>query len=625
MSSPEGSTRAVPSEGVTTVESPPPEPRLFSDGRKSFSRHAVEITPGNYHGYRYRRNEDGSDYWTASMQPLDWESWKAWQDSLRDPVMGEAPAEVDLSHIEQRLDDHEAILNGLSAKLDSIDRKLGELAKLDAMLDKLGKLDAETKRRHEEIMAELKRLREAIDASRSKEPDPKDPKDPTPKDPKDPKGKEPDPTDPKDPEDPKDPKTKEPDPKDPKEKDPAAEIVAARPALEKAATNAANRLALVKNKLEGRMLIPLAFGRERQDRAEYKAAREAYDKALAELLKNHREAMEKEGKLSPAEIESALSVLVIKSDIGLAEAQKTINDQKLKEATEAKGIRGKFRRFIKKWAEMPAWKKIPLALLVGLGVGVASGGIGAGIFGLAAVSSYKFSIGLLNKEASAINNFERVHSRKLQKLKDQLAEIEGGGSLGGGSGSFTESWLKARHDKTIDREKRNRKLRNTIFGLGAVAVPGTVAAMHFANILHIPNFRPWEWFKDGIGPFFHPDGGEFSGLHNDTIHARTPSEFVRGAFELMERQGYDVSGLSQDKIDSLARQMMDGHWQIASGMESNGAGGLRQHLVDVARDWADGYTENYQASGDQAFRSADELRRFARLAEQNGISITKRG
>lgn len=180
-----------------------------------------------------------------------------------------------------------------------------------------------------------------------------------------------------------------------------------------------------------------------------------------------------------------------------------------------------------------------------------------------------------------------------------------------------------------DEEKRKSRWWLVAIPLGALAAYGTYKA--FQQGMDVP------FFGDGNGgevpeipagpevPGVGISPGEIGSLDiaNDTIYAKTPQEFISGAFDLIGRQGIQAHGVTPEKINALVDVMKENHWQIVSGMQNAPGGGLEWHTVDAAADWADGYTSNYRASAAQGFPGVGALRRFMETAANQGVTFTR--
>ena len=107
-------------------------------------------------------------------------------------------------------------------------------------------------------------------------------------------------------------------------------------------------------------------------------------------------------------------------------------------------------------------------------------------------------------------------------------------------------------------------------------------------------------------------------LDSHTIYAVNKKQFVTGGLELIERQGFEVSGVTPAKIERLSEQIKN--WNIVVGMKAPGV----QNVVDMQQNLgSDGLFSNHGASKAVAFDSPEQLQRFARMAQDVGITIKK--
>jgi len=318
-----------------------------------------------------------------------------------------------------------------------------------------------------------------------------------------------------------------------------------------------------------------------------------------------------------------------------------IDKANYEQGQQAGGMRAWYERNLRKWANYSTKKKLLIGLAIGVGAGVASGTLGLGLFGLAAGVAARYSIGILNHNASARNVSEKsLRSEKMRITREQQREdlgrmrrrsvlaltrpedVDAGAFVGG-----TMDRVEGRHRGELGRARRRNRL-----GLAILGASGALTGLGIAELAGaggIPDFLR----IPGIDSLWHhahnviPGGGHShniaANLHNDTIYAHNPHEFVNGAFNLLGRQGIHAHGLTPDKITAISHDMMANHWHIASGMEAAPGGGLHQHVVDVAKDWSGGHTGNYRASAAEAFQNTAQLRRFMSLAQQHGVTFTR--
>lgn len=322
-------------------------------------------------------------------------------------------------------------------------------------------------------------------------------------------------------------------------------------------------------------------------------------------------------------------------------------DQKnYEEGQKAGGLRALYERNLRKWANYSTKKKLLIGLGLAVGAGIASGTLGLGLFGIAAGVSARYSVGILNHHASARNvsekslnsevmrirrrgqreNLERMRRRSSLNLTEP-EDVHARAFLTG-----TEERTAGYHSGEMGRARHRNQLGLAILGISGVLVGTGIAEL--AGVGGIPHFMDipgidslWHHAHNLI-PGSHQNGANLHNmaLHNDTIVAHSPHEFMNGALGphgLLERQGIHVHGLTAEKMAAITRDMQAHHWHIASGMGAAPGGGLHQHVVDVAKDWSGGHTGNWNASADQAFQNTAQLRRFMSLAQQHGVTFTR--
>lgn len=405
----------------------------------------------------------------------------------------------------------------------------------------------------------------------------------------------------------------------------------------------------------------------REDRESYDDAMLDYRAALAEYL-NLRRATFEAGEPTPTEEQVRLRIneLVFEEMKIFAEDEVDLNNQFLDEAIASaqdqnilKRVLAKRYNLIRRWADLSTKKKIMAGLLVGGGVAVASGTLGLGLFGLAAGSAARFSLGLLNKKASARNVSEKSLDQEIRRIE----RMESGGFQ---FPMDDEPDMEEYTDSVIDRveydidgriqyAQRRNKIGNAVLlasglmvGLGAAGVdivpphssffggggggqhgngagfpsgtehvPGATAV--FPGTEHIPNTNGVPFFP-GIEHAPSP-GIDFSHFHPDSVSGTTGSDAVRHAMNVFERNNIHVSGLTPEKIHAINQDLVQQHWRIASGVDATG----RQHVVN----WPAGRTENAGASALEGLRkvngsSVENWHKFMEIAQRHGVKFTQR-
>jgi regulator of replication initiation timing len=116
----------------------------------------------------------------------------------------------------------------------------------------------------------------------------------------------------------------------------------------------------------------------------------------------------------------------------------------------------------------------------------------------------------------------------------------------------------------------------------------------------------------------------FNSFNTDSFYGQTPHEAVRNMFSVIKNNDIQVRGVTSHRIDQIASDMMQNHWKIASGTGAD----HQQNIVDVASDWADGHTQNWNASGLQGLErvngsTVDSWHRFMHLAARHGVMFSE--
>jgi hypothetical protein len=115
-----------------------------------------------------------------------------------------------------------------------------------------------------------------------------------------------------------------------------------------------------------------------------------------------------------------------------------------------------------------------------------------------------------------------------------------------------------------------------------------------------------------------------SSFRPSSIYGQTPHQVVHNMLDVIRNNNIKVQGETANRVSQIVRTMMDHHWHIASGVNAD----HQQNIVDTARDWADGRTQNADASGLQGLRkvngsSASSWHRFIQLATRQGIKFSR--
>jgi len=362
--------------------------------------------------------------------------------------------------------------------------------------------------------------------------------------------------------------------------------------------------------------------------AAYKEAIKGYLQALGEKLDvvdpNNPEAP----KITEVEIQRELLKARYAEQGKFKEAEFNKNNELLDQEIEAGGLRKLKARILRKWANYSTKKK----LLIGLGVGgaaaLASGTLGAGLAVIAAGSAVKFSLGLLNRSASARNVSKKSYEHEVARLernldksllkfnRESVMASQANLTLGREShiGDQTAG-VEGELNRDVQVAQWRNRLGNTLMLLGAAgAVYGLTEVAG-----GLPHIGLWPF-----GPDHHYQPVTLKGIDPNTIHAQNPTQFQHGVLRLLNEQGVQAHDVTPDKIQHM-NQWMASH-PIASGMRA-GNHGLEQnltHFPTTGHEFA-----NVHASADQGFRvGADGTGRHAldqwiREAEKSGIRFER--
>ncbi len=254
----------------------------------------------------------------------------------------------------------------------------------------------------------------------------------------------------------------------------------------------------------------------RVDEATYNTAMEQYRVTMDNYLttlRNQLEAPDPEAELpSEEQIRTALTAAMYAEQREFINQEYTRNNELLDEA----GWRG---RFLRRWANVSTRNKILIGLGVGLAAGVGSGALGLGLAGLAAGSAVKFSLGLINRRASARNVSEHSRDQELRRVTNAgnqtpMLELPGDPDPEVDASEAYRTALVDRIQDDLDGRVQHAQRRNRI-GNGVMIASGLVAAYGLADLAggvpHTPSFS--EFWHGGGG--HHSTGGNtpYDGQH----------------------------------------------------------------------------------------------------------------
>ncbi len=369
--------------------------------------------------------------------------------------------------------------------------------------------------------------------------------------------------------------------------------------------------------------------RRREDAEAYDRAYEAYLQNKSAYLQALRDEQEAGGLNAQQIIDQHLAPAEYRLQREFAQAVYDIDQQNYEESQRAGGFRAWRERQLKRWANLSTRRKLMIGLAVGVGAGVASGALGLGLFGLAAGSAARYSVGILNRVASARNVSERSRDQEVVRVqREESRERTNRARSRLRLGALdTDEYLAGLADRTegyhggeMRRARRRNRIGLAIMAAGAVSSVIGGAELAGLDLPRLPRF--WDIFDNHGGA-----GGnsiDMSNFHPDSFRGPTGDDAVRNALHVLERNDMQVSGVSPDKIHAISQQLAGQHFHMASGMEAAPGGGLQQHIVD----WTTGRVSNAGASNLQGFEktggsSVDAWADFIKIAQNNGVSITQ--
>lgn len=381
--------------------------------------------------------------------------------------------------------------------------------------------------------------------------------------------------------------------------------------------------------------------RRREDRSSYETALQNYRQAL-ENLAQLRIQQEQAAGHSEGQIRETLTRMKYDEDAAYANRVVSLNDELI---DGLHGWRRVVARGLRRWANVSTRNKIALGLVIGVGVGAASLLTGGGLAVLAAGSAARFSLGLVNHQASLRNVSQHSLERQLSDIEEDRQEALnnlGGANIDAHSADLIGQTVDERQANTRGNIRRNR--RGAALMLAGAALTGAGIA-HAVGVDVIPDKgwlsgRGWlpnaSWLHPHLpswlgGPHHSSPPGPWqtgqgtpnlpANFNMDTIHAHNTTEFVNNTFGphgLLDRQGVKVDGLTSVKAQHLAEYLQNHHWRVVEGMQANGHGGVEQHVVN-ASTWQDGI---HNPSHAEAWTSKQELQHAMQIAKDKfGINF----
>lgn len=236
------------------------------------------------------------------------------------------------------------------------------------------------------------------------------------------------------------------------------------------------------------------FGRRRrEDREAYDQALDNYNQLFEGVLNRRRELLMANGA-NEQDVRQGLIEDVYGERANFAQGEVDTNNQMLDDEVARGGWRRLRANVLRRWANMSTRNKILIGLGVGIGAGVVSGGLGLGLFGLAAGSATKFSLGLLNRRASLRNVSQRSLERQLagiEQAQSQALANLGNADLGAHTNELVGG-TASEYRANVARAQRRNKVGNALW-IGSTVFAGLGIA-HMAGADVIPD-------KGWLSPF----------------------------------------------------------------------------------------------------------------------------
>lgn len=592
-------------------ESSEPQIRVFRDGSRSYSPHAVEITPGNYHRYRYQTKEDGSSIWTENMQPIDWETWKAEQESLRIPE--ETQPAADLSVMEQAIEElvrslgeqNQALLDRLQEMADRADQQDENVRQqIQAIRDLINQ---QGQNHNQQMQAMQNLLNQLINNPNLVPPAPAPPaQPPAPAPPAPQPAPAPQPPNP-------------PQPPAPGANNPN---IQPRSALDIATED----LARLTIRRRGRLFGGLFRGRG--VRHDYELAYQDYEQAKIDTLTQLRDQLRQQGNLSEDQIVETVAAREYAMQREFAQAVHDIDQRNYEQSQQAGGIRAWYERTLKNWSNYSWKRKLLISVLAGGAATIAVGATaGFGLAALAAGTGVRYSVAMLNRTASARNRaatelgHEQVRIQR-EEERDRLNRRRSLLRLGGAADSdayLADVAHREHHYHSGERRRADRRnLTGSLIMLGGAAAAG----LGVAGVEFIP----------GFSGLWHPFGGnkiDWSDFHPGSFHGPTGAAAVHNMAHVFEHNGYHVHGLTPERVRLINQAMIRQHIHMASGMAADQHGlhqniidwpGLNQHVSNWAVGGSRGGWEGLQYSNGSTIPNWKVV---AQIFQDNGVSITR--
>lgn len=235
----------------------------------------------------------------------------------------------------------------------------------------------------------------------------------------------------------------------------------------------------------GRITDRFLGKRRRQDREAYDQARDTYTGLLEQVMQ-----LDIKEKLDAGGTEDQIRREMIEEGYDeratLANREVEMNNEYWNTEIARGGWRKWRANTLRRWANLD-WKyKILIGLTVGAGVGAVTAGAGLGLFGLAAGSAAKFSLGLVNHQASLRNSTDKGLARQLAQIGASRATAVG--NLGNADlathARNSATGLGAEHDRTVRHRQRRNQIGTALWIGGTVVGALAIADISPLHAIH---------------------------------------------------------------------------------------------------------------------------------------------
>lgn len=359
----------------------------------------------------------------------------------------------------------------------------------------------------------------------------------------------------------------------------------------------------------------------KEDKQAYAEAMEAYKASVIEYLRSKGDVMESDNpEISEEEIAKQLMLDRYGEQIEFKQREVSMNEELYKAIVEGGGIKAKYAKVLRWWADRSMVAKVIIGATVGGVAFLASGPLGLGLAAVAGGSAVKFSLGVLNRSASARNRSKQSAEREIKSLKKEMEKKTSKlklaeGANGDGRGEHIEN-MATGIEKDLNKDVVRAQRRNRL-GAAMMLVGAGAAAYGIASLL---DKVPFGFNFGGGGGGGGGNGVDMSNFNPDSFKGPNGNAAVWHAFDVIKRNNISVRGLNPDAVRAINADLASQHFHIASGMGANG----QQNIID----WRAGQLPNAGASNLQGLEkvggsSVGSWKQFMDIARNHGVTFTQ--